>query len=158
MVLQLSSKIDRRDYNSHVLSLDSDSNSLLSQFIDNGIKVESLHVRKKIVSIFYAIARLHSYLKKNQISIIHAHLYHALVLIALTKFTSPSIKIIWTSHSSSQTSFFRKMMVFLMRPLRKHDILFMEDMKTWYTKNKYSIIPNGVEQPNAKQDLKKNDT
>ena len=125
MVLQLSSKVDRGDYNSHVLSLDSDSNSLLSQFIDNGIKVESLHVQKKIGSIFSAIARLHSYLKKNQISIIHAHLYHALVLAGLTKCISPSLTIIWTSHSSHQTSLIRQLMVFLMRPMRKHDILFI---------------------------------
>ena len=155
MVLQLSSKIDRGDYNSHVLTLDSDSNSLLSQFTENGIKVDSLGVQKNIVSIFSAIARLHSYLKKNQISIIHAHLYHALVLAGLTKLISPSLKIIWTSHSARQTSFIRNLMVFLTLPMRKHDILFMEDMKTWYTKKRYSIIPNGVELQKAKYDFKK---
>ena len=158
MVLQLSSKVDRGDYNSHVLSLDSDSNSLLSQFTENGIKVDSLGVQKNIFSIFSAIARLHSYLKRNQISIIHAHLYHALVLAGLTKLISPSLKIIWSSHSARQTSFIRNLMVFLMRPMRKHDILFMEDNKTWYTKKRYSIIPNGVELQKTKHDLKKYDT
>ena len=144
MVFQLSSKLDQGKYNSHVLSLDSGSNLLFPQFIESGIKVESLDVHKNIFSVFTAISRLHSYLKKNQLCIIHAHLYHAMVLAGLTKFISPSLKIIWTSHSSHQTSFIRKFVVFLMRPLRKHDILFMEDMKTWYTKKRYSIIPNGV--------------
>jgi glycosyltransferase involved in cell wall biosynthesis len=34
----------------------------------------------------------------------------------------------------------------------------MEDMKTWYTKKRYSIIPNGVELQKIKHDLKKYDT
>ena len=49
-------------------------------------------------------------------------------------------------------------MVFLTLPMRKHDILFMEDMQTWYTKKRYSIIPNGVELQKAKYDFKKYDT
>ena len=158
MVFQLSSILDQGKYTSHVLTLDSDSNLLVPQFIESGIKVESLKVRNNIFGIFTAISRLHSYLEKNKISIIHAHLYHALVLAGLTKFISPSLKIIWTSHSSHQTSFIRKIVVFLMRPLRIHDILFMEDMKTWYTKKRYSIIPNGVELQKTKHDLKKYDT
>ena len=158
MVFQLSSKLDQGKYNSHVLSLDSGSNLLFPQFIESGIKVESLDVHKNIFSVFTAISRLHSYLKKNQLCIIHAHLYHAMVLAGLTKFISPSLKIIWTSHSSHQTSFIRKFVVFLMRPLRKHDILFMEDMKTWYTKNKYSIIPNGIAQPKFTDNIEKYDT
>jgi len=158
MVFQLMSKLDQEKYNSHLLSLDSGSNSLVSQFTESGITVKSLDVHKNIYSILSASTKLYSYLKKNQISIIHAHLYHALVLAALTKFISPSLKIIWTSHSSCQTSFIRKIVVFLMRPLRKHDILFMKDMKTWYMKNRYSIIPNGVELPKTKQDILKYDT
>ena len=158
MVFQLSSILDQGKYTSHVLSLDSDSNLLVPQFIESGIKVESLKVRKNIFSVFTAISRLHSYLKKNQLCIIHAHLYHAMVLAGLTKFISPSLKIIWTSHSSHQTSFIRKFVVFLMRPLRKNDILFMEDMKTWYTKNKYSIIPNGIAQPKFTDNIEKYDT
>ena len=81
-----------------------------------------------------------------------------MILAGLTKFISPSLKIIWTSHSSHQTSFIRKFVVFLMRPLRKNDILFMEDMKTWYTKNKYSIIPNGIAQPKFTDNIEKYDT
>ena len=158
IVFQLSSILDQGEYTSHVLSLDSDSNLLVPQFIESGIKVESLKVRKNIFGIFTAISRLHSYLEKNKISIIHAHLYHALLLAGLTKFISPSLKIIWTSHSSHQTSFIRKIVVFLMRPLRKNDILFMEDMKTWYTKNKYSIIPNGIAQPKFTDNIEKYDT
>ena len=50
------------------------------------------------------------------------------------------------------------MMVFLMRPLRKRDVLFLADMKRWYMKNRYSIIPNGVELPKIKQDIAKYDT
>ena len=49
-------------------------------------------------------------------------------------------------------------MVFLTLPMRKHDILFMEDMKTWYTKNKYSIIPNGIAQPKFTDNIEKYDT
>jgi len=158
MVFQLSSILNKGKYTPHVLSLDSDSNLLVPQFIESGIKVESLKVRKNIFGIFPAISRLYSYLEKNKISIIHAHLYHALVLAGLTKFIFPSLKIIWTSHSSHQTSFIRKFIVFLMRPLRKNDILFMEDMKTWYTKNKYSIIPNGIAPPKFTDKIEKYDT
>ncbi len=158
MVFQFSSKLDQGKYTSHVLTLDSDSNLLVPQFIESGIKVESLNVRKNIFGIFTAISRLYSYLEKNKISIIHAHLYHALVLAVLTKLISPSLKIIWTSHSSHQTSLLRKIVVFLIRPLRKHDILFMKDMKTWYTKNRYSIIPNGIEQSKFTDNIEKYDT
>jgi len=158
MVYQLVSKLDQGKYNSHLLSLDAGSNSLVSHFTESGIKVETLDVHKNIFSILSASIKLNSFLKKNQISIIHAHLYHALVLAVLTKCIFPSLKIIWTSHSSRQTTFIRKMMVFLMRPLRKRDILFLADMKTWYAKKSCSIIPNGVELPKIKQDIAKYDT
>jgi len=158
MVYQLVSKLDQGKFNAHLFSLDARSNSLVPHFTKSGIKVQTLDVNKNIFSILSASFKLNCFIKKNQIRVVHAHLYHALIVAVLVRLISPSLKIIWTSHSSRQTTFIRKIMVSLMRPLRKHDILFFSDMKTWYTKKSYSIIPNGVEVASFKQDIAKYDT
>ncbi|WP_166921724.1 glycosyltransferase [Flavobacterium poyangense] len=64
-------------------------------------KVSYLFLRKEKKIDFMAVFRLRKYLKSNKIDIIHAH-SSSFFIAVLTKFTLPSIKIIWHDHYGSR--------------------------------------------------------
>ena len=145
MVFHLSTKINQNEFLSQVITLNSHSTQLISEFKKNKIKVTLLELKKNIFNTIAAIFKLLDVIKKSNIKIVHAHLFHALVVAACAKILNPYLVIIWTSHSKDQTSWMRRIIVFLLLPIRKCDIIFTKNMNTWFVKKKYYIIHNGIE-------------
>jgi len=89
---------------------------------------------------------LHNMMKKQNIKVIHAHLYHALAISALLKIFDFNRKIVYTYHSNLH-SLYKKiimLMMFFLKPIRNVDVVFSKVDKKFFTKSKFKIIPNGI--------------
>lgn len=146
MVYQLSKYSDRNRFDVSVISIDQ-TDYFLHKLESIPINVNMLRLNRRPLSIFKGIFRLHKLLKKHQIQIIHAHLFHGMVLACLVKIFNYKIKIIWSLHSSHISSLLRSIVAYLLQPFRAYDILLQRQFNSWYILNKHMVIPNGIEQP-----------
>ncbi len=133
----------------------SDEVTLFSEFKKNNIDIEVLYKQKTLSDFIKMITEISYYVKKHEINIVHAHMSHAMIVAAILKIRFPKLKVIFTPHSVSFGNALRETIIFLLKPLRIIDILFSENMRRWFTKNKYEIIPNGIRIENFKIETKK---
>lgn len=142
--------------NNYIVSI-SDDITMLSQFKNNDLNIKVLFHKKTIKDFIYTIKELILFIKQNNISIIHAHMFHSLVIASLLKIKFPNIKIVFTPHNYNIGSILRECIVWLLKPYRDVDVLFADDMKRWFHKNRYEIIPNGIKTDEFTIQSKKND-
>ena len=143
VVLDLSKFIDNYSFQTHVVSLN-DRTELLNEFLKNNIRVTVLNYKNNFYNFFKIIKQVHSYLKQNDIRILHAHMTHALIVACTLKLINPSLKIVFTSHNINIGSRLREIAVYLLKPLRNIDIIFSIDILKFFHKKNYIVIPNGI--------------
>ncbi|MBC8310856.1 MAG: glycosyltransferase [Candidatus Marinimicrobia bacterium] len=157
MVYQLCNYSDREKFNISVVSIN-DTDYFLSKLKALPINVLTLGLNKNPLSVFGGIISLNKFIRKHKIQIIHAHLFHGMVLASITKLFNPKIKIVWTAHSSRMISTFRSIITYCSRLIRDHDIILQPHSKSGYNIDNFSVIPNGVEFPIASNSFSKFDT
>ena len=143
VVLNLARYSSKEKFNTYVLSL-SKKEELLPEFLKCNINTTLLRKSNSFLDFISMFKSLHAFIKKNDIQLIHAHMFHSLILASLVKLINPSLKIIYTSHTLNRSFKFSQAIVFLMKPLRDIDIIFSKDMLRFFYKKAYKIIPNGV--------------
>ena len=143
VVLNLARYSSKEKFNTYVLAL-SKKEELLPEFLKYNINTTILRKSNSFLDFISMLKSLHTFVKKNNIQLIHAHMFHALLLASLVKLSNPSLKIIYTSHTLNRRFKFSQIIIFLMKPLRDIDIIFSKDMLSFFYKKKYKIIPNGV--------------
>ncbi|WP_419211080.1 glycosyltransferase [Maribacter sp. X9] len=75
--------------------------------------------------------------------VVHCHMFHAVLVAILLKLSGSPIKIVFTLHNNSVSSSFRRIILFLSKPLRCKDVVFSDRGKKWYLKNSI-VLPNGI--------------
>lgn len=143
VVLDLSIGLDKSKYNNYVLSL-SKKNEMLDIFKDNNINVTSLNKNNSLKDFISMIVETKKFVKRYNIDLIHAHMTHAMIIAVVMRIYFPKLKIVFTSHNTTFGSKVRNLMIYLLKPFRKIDILFSKDQKTSIYKNIYKVIPNGI--------------
>ena len=98
----------------------------------------------KLLTYFSGIKKLFFILKKEKPNIIHAHLYHSLIVGLIGRMLQPSVKLIFTLHSSTTNGWFRALVLFLSKPLRSKDLVFSAQQQQWYNARQTAAIPNGI--------------
>ena len=146
MVYQLCKYADRDRFEISVISID-ETDYFLPQLESLQVNVNMLELQKTPISMINGIFKLNKLLRQNQIQVIHAHLFHGMVMACMVKILNPKLKIIWTSHSSQMISISRGLVSYVSRFLRNCDIILQEHLKLWYNASISSVILNGVEIP-----------
>jgi len=154
MVYQLCKYHDRNKFDISVISLDN-TDYFIPKFKSLNLKIISLGIDKSSFSFIKGVLWLNKFISQNKIQIIHAHLFHAMIMACIVKVYKPSLKIIWTGHNSKMISIWRSIITFVSRYARDHDILLQKQLKLWYNSSIISIIPNGIEFPEEYQSAQK---
>lgn len=121
---------------------------LLDDYIYHQIKVIPLKKDNSLKSFFEIFAFSNSFVRSENIDIIHAHMFHAMLIAAMLKIRNLKIKVVFTSHNVNLGSRLREFLIFLLKPLRNIDILFSHNMKRYFHKSHNTVIQNAV---NAKE-------
>jgi glycosyltransferase involved in cell wall biosynthesis len=122
----------------------SDETILLPKFENDDIDIEVLYKEKTFLDLLKIIAAISEHIKKQEIEIVHAHMSHAMIVAAILKIRFPRLKIVFTPHSIHFGNRLREILIFLLKPFRDVDIIFSQDMKQWFNKDRYVVIPNGI--------------
>ena len=128
---------------SHLISF-SNELGLLNDYVDNNIEVNVLKKDKSLKSFFDICTFSNAYVRNQKIDIVHAHMFHAMIIATILKICNPKIKVVFTSHNVNLGNRWRELVTFLLSPLRTIDILFSEKMKQYFHKSKTLIIPNAI--------------
>ncbi len=146
---------DHNNFKFHLVSL-VDKNDRLPDFQAIGIEPILAKLRKtNTLKLFSFLITLKKYIKQNNISVIHAHMFHGGLIAQLLRLILPDITVVFTAHSITFTSKWRDKLFKWSSPLRTVDIRFSKNMKAPFLKKKSVIIPNGVEIKKINE-LKKN--
>lgn len=149
LVLDLCRYMNGDGFNTYVISLSSRSD-MLKEFVSQKVQVEVLGIKRNIFGALSAARRLNGFVRRNKINVLHAHMFHPIVFASILKILNPGLKIVFTPHNVDignnwLNTRIRECIVFLLRPFRDVDICFSKNVLRFFYKNKYAIIPNGIE-------------
>lgn len=154
VVFDLSTHTNQNIFNINVVSL-SKRVEMLNIFREQGVETTALCKGNDIKSLIKMIKFLNSFVRENNINIIHAHMTHAVIVSSMVKLCNPKIKIVFTSHSINIESTIREFLLFLLKPLRSIDILFSKEQLKYFYKKRYKCIPNGISIQDYELEVKK---
>jgi len=146
MIYQLCKNSDKEQFDISVISIDN-TDYFLPKLETLQIKVSKLGLNKNPFVLLKGLFSLNKFIRLHRIQIIHAHLFHGMVMACMVKLFNPKIKIIWSSHSSTLNSDFRSFITYCSRFFRNQDIILQSHLKSWYNTLAFSVIPNGLEPP-----------
>jgi len=156
VVLDLAHNINKIEFTVFVVSL-SKREELFNEFLSKKINTTILRKSNSFLDFFSLIQSVNQFVKKNNINIIHAHMTHSIIIASIVKIFNPKIKIIYTSHTSNISSKVRKILIFILKPLRDIDIVFSKNILEFFYKKQYQVVPNGVHIEKYQQLMKKNE-
>jgi glycosyltransferase involved in cell wall biosynthesis len=144
VVMELAGRMTKNGFPVIVVALDG-SDSLLAQYMDVDFPIHQLNINKKNpFSILKALFLLILLVHKNNVAVIHAHMFHGLLAGLVCRLARPKVKLIFTSHSFAGFTAIRRWLIKRTKSLRAVDIVFVkgqhEDLNAKYT----LVIPNGV--------------
>lgn len=144
VVLDLASQTDKKQFDVFVVAIGTQK-EMLPQFQASGVEPLVLNMHKTPRSFFSTLMKLKKFVQHQQIDLIHAHLFHGVLMAALVKMLGAKVKIVFTPHSINLESRIRECFLWLMRPLRSCDILFAKHMNTNFRTTNFRVIPNGID-------------
>ncbi len=118
--------------------------SILEQYPEAAFPVHTLSVRKNPWSLIKGSIKLVGILQTENISVIHAHMFHSLVLALICKIVRPDLRIVFTSHCAKGFSWLRRTIIHMTRAMRDADIIFDAGQHPEMNAANTVVIPNGV--------------
>lgn len=143
VVVELTSEMIKNGCNTKVISLNSDV-SLLEQYPNFNFELTSLGMSKSISSFFQTLVTLNQFVKYNNVTIVHAHMFHSLIFALLIKVFNPSINIVFTSHSYGGFGKFRSFFIRYTKKFRNTDIVFARNQHRILNATNTVVIKNSV--------------
>ena len=144
VVLDICKNINQRQFNVSVIGI-STQQELLVEFKKNHIKTQVLNHKKTFGAFLSSLRSIYDYVKNNNVNIIHAHMFHTLLISSLIKLINPSLKIVFTPHNSFISMRSRQWALWLLKPFRNTDTIFSKDALRFFHKKEHKIIPNGID-------------
>ncbi|MES2917853.1 MAG: glycosyltransferase [Pseudomonadota bacterium] len=118
---------------------------LLEQYPEMSSGIEFLGARREsLLSLIVATVRLVRLVRDRDIKIIHAHMFHALVLALVARLLVPGTRVVFTSHSFSGFSGMRERLIRMTRKWRDADVVFSPLQHPGLNTERTVVIPNGV--------------
>lgn len=126
------------------MSLASD-NGLLQQYARLPFVVFSLDIQKrKPWSALGALVTLIRILDREDVSLVHAHMFHSLIAGLVCRAVRPKVKVVFTSHTSSGFSWLRRLTIGATKRFRAADVVFQPGQHVELNAASTHVIPNGV--------------
>jgi len=145
VVLDLSSEL--LDENVEVMvGVVSTQREILTHRRDPRLTVESLGIGKNPLLLPVALCHLVRLLHKHHVQVIHAHMFHALVLAMLCRLLKPSLRLVFTSHNTG-ASFgqVRRLFIRCTRRWRHADVIFTAGQHPELNAACTKVIANGTQ-------------
>lgn len=140
VVLELSKEIKNNIAIAYILN----RTKLLEQYSDLKVPLFFLGCKSsELGSFFLSIYTLFKLVKKYNVKVLHAHMFHSLVICVLVKILVWNVKIVFTSHSFNINSKLRCFFIYSTKMFRKADIVFSYKQHVKLNYNPL-IISNGV--------------
>jgi glycosyltransferase involved in cell wall biosynthesis len=152
VVLDLSTQYKKIGHNVYVVSL-SKKDDLIPMFQNIGVNPVICDLSQPIF-LCQQIKKIISFTRKNNISIVHLHLFHS-ILISPFIYLFTKSKIVFTAHNFDIGGKWREFYVWALKPFRHVDILFSESQNKFFYKKKKRIIPNGIDVSIYDMDIEK---
>lgn len=142
LVLDMIQMYDREKFDVELISIVSDSRALeVYGYNDQSIIVFDMKSLKKLPIALYKFV---NYIKQKPPDIIHAHMFHSmLVSVFACKITRSDTKICFTSHNS-QFKRIKKYVIYLLKKYRDTDIIFKNKQHNSINAKNTIIVYNGV--------------
>ena len=122
---------------------------MLKRFHENNIHTYALNYKKNISKFFSSIIQISRHIHNHEIDIIHAHMFHTLIVATLIKISqylkNKKVKVIFTPHNSFHSMKIRRVILWLLKPFRDRDTIFSKNAVRFFHKKSSSIIPNGID-------------
>lgn len=113
--------------------------------------------KDSVFSFFKAINSLNKIIDEYDVKVLHAHMFHALVISLFVKYLYvKKVEVIFTSHSFKGFSFLRSLFIYSSKSLRTVDVVFSKKQHPILNKKNYRIIRNGVSQNYRTKPVKSN--
>lgn len=147
VVLDLTTHLNKSGYDCTVATINNEVDRI-DQFKTKNINLLIGGAEKKSSSVFKNFQQIAKHVEKENIKLIHAHLFHALMAAYYVKLFYPKVKIVFSPHSISLGSKARERVTHLTKKLRSVDLILHQNNKRNFIKKNYQVIPNGVAIPN----------
>lgn len=121
-----------------------DRTELLEE-LDARVHVLRLTTKHSFVGLLRSAWRTAAEVRKHRIDVIHAHLKHALAVALLVRVLVPSVRIVFTVHSSLVRGFAWRMLLRSTKWMRKADVQFYNGQLRGVLRADAVVIRNGVE-------------
>jgi glycosyltransferase involved in cell wall biosynthesis len=143
VVFDLCKNINKIKYDVTVIGI-SEQKNMLSAFHNNKINAYCLNYKKTIAKFLTSVKEVKMHIDNHDINIIHAHMFHTLIIACLMKIMKRKIFVIFTPHNSFYSMKFRKIILFILKPFRDADTVFSESAVKFFHKSTPALIPNGI--------------
>ncbi len=154
VVMEMTGRLTTLGFRPIVVSLKDDIR-LIDQYSNVDFQVHSIGMDKNLWSFIKATIALIRIIRSKRVSLIHAHMFHALSLALICKIAIPSCKLVFTSHSSKGFSILRRMVVVMTKTLRDADVIFVAEQHQEMNATKAFVIPNCVPMDTSKPSITK---
>lgn len=144
VVMELAEYLQTMGIHTIVVALDT-KKKLLAQYPNTTLPIYSLGMTKNPWSIIQAISTLANIIRNEKITLIHAHMFHALCIASLSKAFFLNAKLVFTSHNNGiGWSFLRKLIMSMSKALRAADVIFTKEQHPYINAKNTHVIPNGI--------------
>lgn len=143
VVYDLCKHLDKVRFDNLVVVM-SEKDLLVPVFLDSSIQTISLKMKRNPFSFIRGLKKIKDVVQSEQVDILHAHMYHAMVAGVCLKKMTREMPLVFTPHNIKMGTFLRDLTSFFLRPFRDVDILFAPYHKKFFLKKKYTVIPNGI--------------
>ena len=154
VVLDICKNINLNNYQVSVIGISSQQD-LLKLFHQNNIHAYCLNYKKTFGKFFNSIIEISRHIKNHKIEIVHAHMFHTLIIASIIKIFNHKVKIIFTAHNSFHAMKIRRIILWLLKPFRNFDTIFSKNSINFFHKKSSVVIPNGIDMNSYKSDVKK---
>lgn len=142
-VLELAKQNKEKGYKVVVIAITS-VNKIKQRFIDANIEVDSLSIDKPSL-IIKGFKKFYNIVKSYERATIHAHMFHAGIFASIVKMIIRPVPVIFTLHTNYVKQYYRRLLLFITKPLRNADVIFSKDSLKYYQKKNSSVICNGID-------------
>ncbi|MEZ5739762.1 MAG: glycosyltransferase family 4 protein [Burkholderiaceae bacterium] len=148
LVLDLARGYQNEGYRVVLVALENDLE--IVPFSDvSGLDIRVLDMQHTLLSLMRALRSLHRMIRDESIRLIHAHLFHPVLLATLLRTVHPSVRLVFTSHNYAGFTRPRSLFLRLTKRFRHADILLGPGQHPEINADPATIIANGVRVPDT---------
>jgi glycosyltransferase involved in cell wall biosynthesis len=142
VVMELAGQLPDLGVKATVVVLSS-NRAMLEQYNNPNFRVHFIGMKRNPWSLIKALNELSRIVREEGIDLIHAHMFHSVILGMLCKGLQPNIKLVFTSHTTGFSKL-RQILIRIFRKYRNADVVFFEGQHAVMNTTNTIVIPNGV--------------